>query len=92
MPGVPLAALSQRAGKRLIHSGTGVGSRTPYVQPYFHMGNTLLFPWPVFSLCQPGSDARGSLRHEEHASRDLFGSQAALQVLWRHIATAYGWE
>lgn len=92
MPGLPLAALFPRAEKRVIHSSMGPGSRDPYVRPYFHMGNTLLFPWLVFSLCQPGSDAWSSLRQEERSARDWFGYWTALGVLWGHITTAFGWE
>lgn len=68
----PGGAFPPRAGKRVIHSGMEAGSRAPWVWPYFHVGSTLLFPWPIFSLYQPRS-AQGSLRSEEYTARDLFG-------------------
>jgi len=58
----------------------------------FPYGKSLFFPWPVFSLCQPGSDAWGSLRHEEDDAGDLCGYQTAPGVLRAHIATSFGWE
>lgn len=68
MPGLPLAALSPRAGKRVIQSSMGVRSRAPYVRPYFHVGNTVFFPGQ-FSLCASlevmhgaASDARNTLQ------------------------------
>lgn len=63
----------------MAHSpqGLGRGWLIGAELPYFHMGSTLLFPLPVFSLCQPGG-AQGSPRSEEHPARDLFGARLHL--------------
>lgn len=68
----PWCTFPTRAGRRVVHRG-----RALCAWPYFHVGSTLLFPLPVFSLCQPGG-GQDSLRSEEHPARDLFGARLHL--------------